>query len=167
MKRLILIFAMILAAFAVKAQNVAYINTETILSSIKSYVDAQAELNALAEKYQKAIQDEVDELDAVYREYQQNRYSYSQQQQVQRENYIINWEKAINEKQETYFGENGVMAVKTEALLSPIQKKVQAAIDTVAQKYSCSLVFDTAVMAGVVYKNSKYDLTNEIIEFLK
>ncbi|MBQ7222654.1 MAG: OmpH family outer membrane protein [Bacteroidales bacterium] len=168
MKKIFLTLTMVFATMWVaNAQNVAFISTEKVLESLKSYVDAQSELNALAEKYQASIQQDVDELDAIYREYQQNKAYYSQQQQTARENYIIDREKAINEKQETFFGEQGVMAIRSENLLKPIKEKVQAAIDTVAARHGYVIVLDTSVMPGVVYKNDKFDLTNEVIEYLK
>ncbi|MBP5210640.1 MAG: OmpH family outer membrane protein [Bacteroidales bacterium] len=168
MKKIFLTLTLVFAAMvATNAQNVAFISTEKVLESLKSYVDAQQELNALAEKYQASIQQDVDELDAIYREYQQNKAYYSQQQQTSRENYIIDREKAINEKQETYFGEKGVMAIRSESLLKPIKDRVQAAIDAVAARHGYVIILDTSVMPGVVYKNDKYDLTNEVIEYLK
>lgn len=168
MKRYFFILSLFFAlSFTVNGQTVAYINTETILNSMTSYTEAQKELNTLAEKYQASIQEDIDALDKLYREYQQNKVYYSQQQQISTENYIISIEKSINEKQETYFGEKGVMALKSETLLLPIKDKVQAAIDSVAEKYGYVIVLDTSVLPGVVYKNDKYDLTNEIIEYLK
>lgn len=168
MKRfLLIIMSVFVANVALNAQNVAFINTETILNSMPSYTAAQSELNTLAEQYKASIQKEVDELDAIFKEYQQNRAYYNQQSQVEIENYILDKEKAINEKQESYFGEEGVMALKSEAALTPIKIKVQAAIDAVAAKHDCILVLDASVLAGVVYKNDKFDLTNEVIEYLK
>lgn len=87
-------------------------------------------------------------------------------QQQAKENDIIAKEKAVKEKEEKYFGEQGILTKRSEKLISPIQEVVEQAIQKVADSRGCSIVMDVTVATGIVYKNSRYDLTNAVIDYL-
>ena len=168
MKKVFVILAIcFIAVMPAKAQAVGYVDTEKILSCIQEYLDAQNELNTLAEKYKADIQKDADALDALYRDYMSRKQSMSASQQQNRENEIIAKEKAMKEKEESYFGENGVLTKRSEKLISPIQEVVEEAIQKVAASRGCSVVFDLTVTTGLVFKDPKYDLTNAVIDYLR
>ena len=168
MKKVFVILAIcFMAVLPAAAQSVGYVDTEKILSCIQEYLDAQNELNTLAEKYKADIQKDVDAIDALYRDYMNRKGSLSAAQQQAKENEIIAKEKAVKEKEESYFGEKGVLTKRSEKLISPIQEVVEEAIQKVAESRGCSLVLDLTVTTGIVYKNSKYDLTNAVIDYLR
>ncbi len=165
------VFATIAVCFmtvlSASAQSVGYVDTEKILSCIQEYLDAQNELNTLAEKYKADIQKDVDEIDALYRDYMGKKASMSASAQQSKENEIIAKEKALKEKEESYFGEEGILTKRSEKLISPIQEVVEEAINKVAESRGCSMVIDVTVATGVVYKNPKYDLTDAVIDYLR
>lgn len=165
-KKIIALFALTLSLFSAKAQNIGYINTETILNTIEAYTKAQNELTLLADKYKTSLEGEIADIDKLYREYQGTKSTLSAAQRQARENDIISREKLVKEKQELYFGEEGVLAKKSAQMLDPIKKLVQDAIDAVAIASGCSVVLDMAVTPGVVYKDSKADLTAKVIEYM-
>ncbi|MBO4557160.1 MAG: OmpH family outer membrane protein [Bacteroidales bacterium] len=156
-----------MSVFTATAQSVGYVDTEKILSCIQEYIDAQNELNNLAEKYKAEIQKDVDAIDALYRDYMGKKASLSAASQQAKENEIIAKEKAVKEKEENYFGENGVLTKRSTKLISPIQEVVEDAIKKVAESRGCSMVLDVTVTTGIVYKNSKYDLTDAVINYLR
>ena len=156
-----------MTVLSASAQSVGYVDTEKILSCIQEYLDAQNELNTLAEKYKADIQKDVDEIDALYRDYMGKKASMSASAQQSKENEIIAKEKALKEKEESYFGEEGILTKRSEKLISPIQEVVEEAINKVAESRGCSMVIDVTVATGVVYKNPKYDLTNAVIDYLR
>ncbi|NLD22176.1 MAG: OmpH family outer membrane protein [Bacteroidales bacterium] len=167
MKKIALSICLALAAsIGLQAQSVCYINTEDILASVPEYQSVQADLNDLAEKYRATIESEYDDINALYKDYQNKKASLSASERQQREDEIITKEKALKTKQNTFFGEDGVMANKSEELLAPIKTKLQNAIDAVAYKNNCSMIIDLAVTTGIVFKNDRYDLTQQTIEYL-
>ena len=110
MKKVFVILAIcFMSVMSAAAQTVGYVDTEKILSCIQEYLDAQNELNTLAEKYKADIQKDADALDALYRDYMGRKQNMSATQQQNRENEIIAKEKAMKEKEDQYFGENGVL----------------------------------------------------------
>ena len=168
MKKVFLILAVCFMSFATaNAQSVGYVDTEKILSCIQEYLDAQKELNSLAEKYKADIQKDVDAIDALYRDYMAKKSSLSTASQQAKENEIIAKEKAVKEKEESYFGEEGVLTKRSEKLISPIQEVVEEAIQKVAASRGCSMVLDLTVTIGIVYKDPKYELTNAVIDYLR
>lgn len=168
MKKVFAILAVcMMTVLSASAQSVGYVDTEKILSCIQEYLDAQNELNQLAEKYKADIQKDVDEIDALYRDYMAKKASMSTSAQQARENEIITKEKAVKEKEDSYFGEEGVLTKRSEKLISPIQEIVEDAIQKVAESRGCSMVMDVTVTTGLVYKNPKYDLTNAVIDYLR
>ena len=168
MKRILISFVVALTAvFSVGAQNVVFINTETILGAIPEYVAAQDELNTLSDKYKANIESQIGRIETLYQDYQKNKSSMSASQRTEAENEIISKEKAVKEKQSLYFGENGIMAKKSEELLGPIKSQLDSAIKAAAEAMEVDAVIDLAVNQGVVYYNELKDISNQVIEIYK
>ncbi|MBR0223237.1 MAG: OmpH family outer membrane protein [Bacteroidales bacterium] len=164
MKRFFVVLIALLACFGTaRAQKIAYINTENILSEIPDYVAAQNQLDALSDKYKAAIETELGKIETLYQNYQSSKNSMTAVQRQNAENEIISKERVVQEKQKIYFGEDGIMAKKAEDLLAPIQKQVETAIADVAKMGGYDLVIDLAAMQGVVYKNEALDLTQFVL----
>lgn len=167
MKRTLLILATLLFSIsAVFAQKVGYVNTQTILSQIPDYVSAQQTLEKLGNQYKQYLENESSKIEAAYRQYQADRARLTESQKQVRENEIISMERSLQEKQKEYFGEEGIMVVKSEQLIGPIKNQVDAAIKRVADKQGYSLIIDVSSMQGIVYKNDTYDLSMEVLRNL-
>lgn len=167
MKRvLIALMALIVFAQVANAQKIGYLNTQTILNEMPEYVSAQQTLEKLSSQYKQYLEGEASKIETAYREYQNDRARLSEAQKQARENEIISMERKLQEKQKEYFGEGGVMAVKSEQLMNPIKEKVDAAVRKVAQKGEYSLIIDISAMQGVVYQNEAADLSLEVIRNL-
>jgi len=145
------------------AQKVGYINSETILGKIEAYSVAQSQLKDLSEQYKTLIDNEKNKIDNAYKSYQNDRTRMTEAQKQQRENDIILMEKTMNDKQESYFGEDGVISKKTDELLKPIKDKMDLAIKKVAEMNNFSIIIDVAVTSGIVYKAPSADLSQQVI----
>lgn len=164
MKRILISFAILLSGvISLSAQKVAFVNTELILGEIPEYLQAQEELNSLSETYKAAIETELDKIETLYNNYQARKASMTASQRSAAEEEIISKEKVVKEKQNIYFGQDGIMAKKSEELLIPIQKKVNSAIEKVAKKMDYSMVLDLAVTQGVVYYKESDDISNLVV----
>lgn len=164
MKRILVALVALMACLGtVRAQKIAYVNTETLLAEIPAYVAAQSQLDALSDKYKAAIETELGKIETLYQSYQSSKGSMTAAQRQNAENEIISKERVVQEKQKIYFGEDGIMAKKAEELLAPIQKQVDKAIADVAKMGGYDLVIDLAAMQGVVYKNEALDVTQFVL----
>jgi len=157
----------LIATMSIKAQKIAFINTETILASIPEYQQVQQYLTSLADKYRAAIETEVKDIDQLYRTYQSQKATLSASARASSEQEIISKEKQTKEKEKIYFGEDGVMAKRSEELLNPIQDMVNKAIASVAHNGGYDLVIDLAAATGIVYQKPGNDISSLVIEMVK
>ena len=170
MKIKVIVFAIFaLSAFTAGAQytgNVAYINTDTILNRIPEYVEAQKSLNSLAELYRDEIESKYKVIEQMYNSYMSSKSRMTEYQQSQKENEIIEREREVKELQNDYFGPEGVMQEKSEELLSPIRERVQQVVDKIATSNGIMLIFDTAIMQGVIYNDPSKDQSDTVLKEL-
>jgi outer membrane protein len=167
MKKLLIIAALLAVSFQLSAQKIGYMNTETILSKIPSYTAAKEKLDALNSQYKAKVESEYKVIEQMYNKYQSSKASLNEYQRSQKENEIINKEKAAKELQKSYFGQDGYMQKKTDELLSPIKERVQNAINQLAKQEGYSLIIDLAAAQGIIYNNKQQDLSQKIINMLK
>ena len=166
MKRFLFIAAAFLFAVQLNAQRVGFLDTEKILASIPEYNSAKSQLENLEKGYRTKVENEFAAIEKLYNAYQANKGTMSQVVRAQKENEIISKEEAAKKLQESYFGENGIMQKKSQELLSPIKERVQAAIERVAKSGGYMMIVDIASQSGVIYTNSQYDLSQEVIKVL-
>lgn len=168
MKKITIIAAFIIA-FSINAiaQTAGFVNTETILSRIPEYAQAQQQLERLKTQYETQIQNEVKVIENMYTQYQNEKLRLNDLQKQARENDIILKERAVKLRQQDLFGQEGVMAVKSKELLDPIRDFVQKAIDEVAKETGTILVFDIATTQGIIFSDPKGDLTSRVITKLR
>ncbi len=169
MKKTVLFLIGLLLSFSITyAQKIGYINTETVLAQIPEYVSAQQQLEKLGAQYKTAIENESSKVDAAYKKYQADRASLREGDRKQRESQIIEMERAVKERKKTYFGEDGLMAKKSNEMMDPIKKKLNEAIDALAKEGGYSLILDISQLkSAVMYKNDSEDLSIKVIEKLK
>ena len=166
MKRFLFIAAAFICAGQLNAQRVGFLDTEKILASIPEYNSAKSQLESLEKGYRTKVENEFAAIEKLYNAYQANKGTMSQVVRAQKENEIISKEEAAKKLQESYFGENGIMQKKSQELLSPIKERVQAAIERVAKSGGYMMIVDIASQSGVIYTNSQYDLSQEVIKVL-
>ena len=81
-KVLISLVALAFWSACLNGQNIAFVNTETILKSIPEYNAAQEQLNNLSDKYKAALEQEIEKIDVLYQNYQKNKASMTASQEV-------------------------------------------------------------------------------------
>jgi outer membrane protein len=83
-----------------------------------------------------------------------------------REDMIITKEKEYKKLQRQYFGAEGDLFQKRQSLIKPIQDDVFKIIQEVAEQGAYSIIFDKAGSLSMIYTNSKYDLSDQILQKL-
>jgi len=148
------------------AQKYAYVDTDFILGKLPAYVAAQEQLDKVSQKYQKELETLHAELDQIYKDYQGEVVLLSQDMKRKREEQIVNKEKEYKKLQRQYFGPEGDLAKKREALVKPIQDEVFSAIQTIAEQGAYAMVFDKAGSVTMIYTNPKFDLSDQVLQKL-
>lgn len=147
-------------------QKYACVNTEYILSKIPDYSAAQTQLNKQSEEWQKELESKFQEIDKLYKTFQQEAYLLPENLKRKREEELNAKEREARELQTRYFGPGGELDKKREELMRPIQDRVYSAIERIANEKRYDFVLDKSGSATLLYVNAKYDVSDQVLELL-
>ncbi|MRG46858.1 OmpH family outer membrane protein [Chitinophaga sp. SYP-B3965] len=167
MKRLFITTALVLGTvFGALAQKYCVIDTKYILESIPDYKDAQKQLDALSEQWQKEIDAKFQEVDKMYKSYQAEQVMLTDELKRKREDEIIAREKDAKDLQKKRFGYEGDLFKKREGLVKPIQDKIYSAVQKLAASRMYDFVLDKSGGITVIFSDPKLDKSEEILRSL-
>lgn len=148
------------------AQRFAYVDVNQVLETIEEYRNAQTQLDNVAATWRQDISKEYDQVKSMYNRYQAEQVLLSDEERKQREEEIMEKEKAIRELQKAKFGPDGELFQRRKELVAPIQDKVYAAIESYAGEKGYDFILDKSSMNGLLFANPEYDKTNDILKAL-
>ncbi len=163
MKRILLTFAFVIAAMSLSAQKFALLDMEYILKNIPAYERANEQLNQVSKKWQAEIEALTTEAGTMYKNYQNEVVFLSEEQKKERQEAILEKEKEASELKRKYFGPEGELYKKREALITPIQEEIYNTVKEVSEQRGYSLVIDRASDTGIIYGSPKIDISNEVL----
>ena len=166
MKKLFTLTLMLATALMANAQRFAYVDTDYILESIPQYNEKQSQLDEIAVQWQGEIEALYGEIDRMYKDYQAEQILLTDEMKKKREDDIMEKEQEAKELQRQRFGYQGDLFQKRQQLVKPLQDQVYEAIKDVAKGRGYAVIFDKASAMTMLYTNSKYDLSDDILEEL-
>jgi len=162
-----LLIITLFASTSSMAQRYAFIDTDYILEQIPAYKEAQAEIDAQAEKWQKQIQARYDEIEKMYTAYKAEQVLLTPDMKKVKEQEIITKEKEVKDFQKQKFGVEGDLFKIRQELIKPIQESVFEAVQKMAEQKSYAVIFDKAASSSaIIYASPKYDQSEEILQRL-
>ena len=169
MKRLSrLLLAAVIAygtAFA-KDQSVVYIDMQYILKNLPQYEQANEQLTMLSKRWQKEIDAAQQEARVMATNYQTEQIFLSEAMRTQREQEIVKKEQEVLELKRKYFGQDGELYKKREALIKPIQDEIYNAIQDLAIEKRIDVVKDRSADPSLIYMSSKLDVSDQVLRKL-
>ena len=166
MKRIVFSLVLILLTTLAFSQKYAYVDTQYILSNIPAYKAAQDKLNEISLEWQKEIEAEYQIVEMMYKDFQSEKVLLTREMIKQREAEILEKEKAVKNLQNRFFGPKGELFNKRQELIKPIQDEVYSVIQDIAESGKYAIIFDTAAGAAILYTDSKFDKSDEVLEKL-
>lgn len=165
MKKNVLTTLLLLATFslAAHAQKFALIDMEYILKNIPAYEQANQQLEQASKQWQAEIEKAGEEAKSLYENYQATAKNLSDAQRTQKENEIVEKEKALAELRRQYFGPEGELYKKREALISPIQDQIYNAVKEIATQQGYAVVTDRASASSIIFASPSIDISNEVL----
>lgn len=157
---------MAVMAITANAQKYALIDMEYILKNVPAYERANEQLNQVSKKWQAEVEALNIEASTMYKNYQNEVVFLSQEQKKAKQEAIMNKEKEANELKKKYFGPEGELFKKREALMGPIQEEIYNAVKEVSDLRGYSLVLDRASNSGIIFGSPKIDISNEVLKKL-
>lgn len=154
------------AAITANAQKFALIDMDYILKNIPAYERANEQLNQSSKKWQAEVEAINAEAQTLYKNYQNEVVFLSQEQKKAKQEAIMNKEKEASELKKKYFGPEGELFKKREALMTPIQEEIYNAVKEISDLRGYSLVLDRASDTGIIFGSPKIDISNEVLSKL-
>jgi len=165
MKKLFITAVILLSTVvSTMAQRYCVIDTKYILENIPEYKEAQKQLDAIAEQWQKEIDTKFQEVDKMYKSYQAEQVMLTDELKKKREDEIVVKEKDAKELQKKRFGYEGDLFKKREELVKPIQDKIYNAVQKLAASRMYDFVLDKSNGITVIYYDPKLDKSDEILK---
>ena len=162
----LLVFLAVGAVTQLSAQRIAIVDITRVLEELPDYKQAQTELDALAAQWRQEIAVEYDQIKAMYNKYQAEQVLLTEDARKKKEDEIMEREKLVREVQREKFGPEGNLFRKRQDLVQPIQERVYAAIQDYAEDRGFDFIFDKGGSGGLIFSNSEYDKTEDIIRML-
>lgn len=164
MKRIIFtILCTIAIAATASAQKFALIDMEYLLKNIPAYERANEQLNQVSRKWQAEIEALNTEASTMYKNYQNEVVFLSQEQKTAKQEAIMQKEKEAADLKKKYFGPEGELFKKREALMQPIQDEIYNAVKDISDMRGYQLVIDRAADNGTIYASPRIDISNEVL----
>lgn len=159
-------FLLVLLPSSASAQKFALVDMEYIFKNIPAYERANEQLNQVSRKWQAEVEALNTEASTMYKNYQNESVFLSQEQKKTKQEQIMNKEKAAADLKKKYFGPEGELFKKREALMAPIQEEVYNAVKEISELRGYSLVVDRSSDQGIIFGSPKIDISNEVLQKL-
>ena len=166
MKKIVLMLMMAVAAISAHAQKYALIDMEYILKNVPAYERANEQLNQVSRKWQAEVEALNTEASTMYKNYQNEVVFLSQEQKKAKQDAIMQKEKEASDLKKKYFGPEGELYKKRQALMTPIQEEIYNAVKEISDLRGYSLVVDRASNSGIIFGSPKIDISNEVLQKL-
>lgn len=151
---------------SVRAQKFALVDMEYILGHVPAYERANEQLNQVSKKWQAEVEALQTEATTMYKNYQNEVVFLSEEQKKTRQEEIMKKEKESSDLKRKYFGPEGELFKKREALMTPIQEEIYNAVKEISDLRGYSLVLDRASDSGIIFGSPKVDISNEVLDKL-
>ena len=166
MKKLLFLSLFFLAAAPAFAQRYCIIDSKYILEKLVDYKDAQTKLDQQSKAWQTEIDNQMADVDRMYKGYQAERAMLSDDVRKKREDEIVTKEAAAKNLQKQRFGYEGDLFKKRQELIKPIQDRVYNAVQKMAAGKSYDVVLDKAGGVTLFYANPTLDRSDDVLKQL-
>ena len=164
MKKILFLLALLLLPLGtVKAQKIALVDMEFILKKDPSYAVMNRQIEDLSKKWQAEVSSYEKQAEEAYKSFQSEAAFLSAQQKKQREEAIVALEKQGYELKRKYFGPEGDLFKKREALMKPIQDEIYNAVKEIANDKGYQMVIDRASAGSMIFASPRIDISNEVL----
>lgn len=152
-----------LVASCAFGQRYAYVDTEYLLGQMTEYQAAQNEIKVQVERWNLEVDEKKREIDRLFRVYYAESPLLTESMRKERMEDIRLKESQLLEWQKSHFGVGGALEKRQKELITPIQDKIFSSVQKFAREKSYDLIFDRAAGNQLLFFNSKFDKSDEIL----
>lgn len=166
MKKILFLLALLLLPLGVaEAQKVALVDMEFILKKDPAYTAMTRQIDDLSKRWQDEVTSIEKKAETAYKSYQGEAAFLSVDQKKAREESIVALEKQAYDLKRKYFGPEGDLFKRREALMKPIQDRVWTAMKELARRGGLQLIIDRS-SSKIVYADPALDVSESIVSML-
>lgn len=165
MKKILIVclLAMMSSSISVYAQKYALIDMDYILKQIPQYEMANEQLDQMSQRWQQEVEKITKEAETMYKQYQADMVFLTAEQKTSREEAILKKEKEAQDLRNKYFGPEGELYKKRDALVGHIHDDIYNAVKAVAEKNSYAMVIDRSSAESIIFASPKIDISKEVL----
>lgn len=164
MKKILIVLLVMFGTSFAFAQKYGYIDSDYIMANVPEYAEAKEKLDKLAERWTKEIEERYEILKVKKDNFAREEVLLPEEEKLKRKEEIERLETEAMQMQKLRFGVSGDYFQKRQELIKPIQDKVFDAMQKVSSKRNYSFVFDKANQSNLVYADSKFDISDEVLK---
>ena len=161
MKKLSLILVLTLLFFVAKAQKIGYIHRDSVIKSMPEMQEATKQLNSFLQQAKQELKTMQDEYNNKVKDYNASQDTLSDLVKQNKLNDINSLQKRIQDFQVNAQSE---YLNKQKALLKPVEKKFNDAVEVVRKKRGYDVIMN--ISGDVMYVNPKYIITEQVMKQL-
>lgn len=169
-KQIIILLMSIMSIVPMMAQKnsgtIAYVDMQYILSNLPQYESANDQLALISKRWQKEIDALEQEAKVMATNYQTEQIFLSEEMRREREEAILAKEQEVLELKRHYFGPDGELYKKRDALLKPIQDEIYNAIQEIANEKRLDIIKDRSADPSLLYMSNKLDISDQVLQKL-
>lgn len=167
MKKLILSLLLVLMGTSgAFAQKYALIDMDYILKQIPQYEMANQQLEQISKRWQQEVEALASEAETMYKQYQADMVFLTADQKTAREEAIVKKEKEVQDLRLKYFGPEGELYKKRNALVGQIQDDIYNAVKEISERQNYAMVIDRASAESIIFASPKIDISKEVLKKL-
>lgn len=145
------------------AQKFGFVDATFIMSQMEEYKKAEKEITQLSKQWQKEVADLYANIDKKYKEFQLEEVLMTKEMKEDRLEVIKKLEKEAKKYQNKIFGYEGLLFLKRQELIKPVQDKVYEAVEKVSKKKKIQIMFDKSGELVMIYMNPQHDYTEFVL----
>jgi len=147
------------------SQRVAFINSDMIRNKFPEAQQAEQRISSFVDEWKREISIMQKNIDNLEFEINKNRLIWTEEEKANKEKEL----RELREQNDGYakakFAPNGEYDLIVRQIMLPVDQKIAAAVQKVANQKNFDIVFDQSVQP-LAYVNFKYDLTLDVLKEL-
>ncbi|MEP0545906.1 MAG: OmpH family outer membrane protein [Rhodothermales bacterium] len=163
---LLSLLTLLAVAPAAAQQRIAYIDSEAVLDQITEYRTVQANLDRLAQQWQAELNQIQQQVDALVRDFEARELLFTEAERDRKRAEITAKEQELDSKRTQRFGPEGELFREQQRQMRPVQERVLAAIEEVAEAEDYDYVFDKSGDFLFLFAKPDLNISDLVLEEL-
>jgi outer membrane protein len=161
-----LFILLLLCPLLSQAQKFGYIDTQRILEKMPAYKEAETQIQKLTDNWLVEIDAKRKEIETLQTAFQAEEVLLTPEMREKRQQEITLKQNNLREFQNNAFGYEGLLYLKRQELMKPLQEEIAKAAQVVAQKQRLQFLFDKAADIVMIYADPRHNYTDYVLEEL-